>query len=132
MSSARVLLEESLRLLRLTEDAPLSEQIDAAGMAALAQSRAEIRLGGTEGLGDWACLRQEMGALLGVPASGAADLASWISALHARLRRSHALAFAVAALRLDGLDDALIAARLDLGPRLVRRIRLDFAEAPCS
>ncbi len=130
MNAARVLLEEALRLLRLTEDAPLSERIDAAGMAALAQKRAEIRLGGA--MGDWARLQPELGALLGIPASASPDLASWIAALHARLRGSHPLAFAVAALRLDGLDDALIATRLDLGPRLVRRIRLDFAEAPCS
>ncbi|KAF0246731.1 MAG: hypothetical protein FD180_402 [Planctomycetota bacterium] len=128
MTPARILLEEALALLRLTEDAPLSERIDAGGMAAAAQHRASIRLGADGGLLDWPELRADLDRLLGVPSSSAPDFASWLSAFHARLRPSHPQAFAIALLRLNGLDDAAIAARLGLGARLVRRIRQDV---PC-
>ena len=126
MTPARVLLEEALALLRLTEDAPLSERIDAGGMAVVAQHRAEVRLGAR--LPGWPDVRSELAELFGAPPSAAPDFASWLAALHARLRPSHPQAFAIALLRLNGLDDAGIAARLGLVARRVRRIRQDV---PC-
>jgi hypothetical protein len=123
MNVSRVLLEETLALLRLAEEAPLAGQIDAPGMAAEIERRAEIRLGGREGMLDWGAVQAGLDALLGVASPGVPCFAPWLSHTHARLRDAHPRAAAVAALRLAGFDDRDIAGRLGLGPRLVGRIR---------
>ena len=117
---ARTLLEEALRLLCLTAETPLGGGIDAAGMANVARRRARARLG--------AGFEEPTVADLDVlmeTRSGAPDLATWFQRTHERLRPTHPRAFAIAILRLEGCTDREIAARLDLGPRLVKRIRTE-------
>lgn len=123
MNPARVLLEETLALLRAAEDTPLGGRIDAAGMAGDIERSARTRLGEAANEGDWPAVRARMDALLGVPPSDDTDFVAWLARTAARLRDLHPRATTVAAMRLKGLDDRDIAERLGLGPRLVGRIR---------
>ncbi|MCC6740492.1 MAG: hypothetical protein IT452_15715 [Planctomycetia bacterium] len=127
MSDARVLLGQVLALLIVAEETPLADRVDAGGMAEAALARAAAQLGRPVG-GAWPALRAGMDVLLGARPSAAPGLAAWLADLYSRFRRSHPQAAAAAALRLDGEDDAAIAERLGLGPRLVARL---LAEAAC-
>jgi hypothetical protein len=117
---ARALLAAMLDCIRRGGDTPLNFGIDGAAVV-----RAALALVP-------ACRPDELDAaaaeLLGVPwTAGAATLDAWLDRFYLAARTVDPQAVEILGLRLDGFEDREIAAKLDLGPRLVRRIIRDVA-----